>query len=126
MTDKKKTNDELSAAKAYSKAKEAGRPFDAVIMDLTIQGGVGGKEAVKLILENDPKAKVIVSSGYSNDTVVANYREYGFSDYLNKPYKILMLSKVLDEVIKGPKDYPPPSHPTATSSQERHRRCDYV
>ncbi|MEE9542617.1 MAG: PAS domain-containing protein, partial [Thermodesulfobacteriota bacterium] len=87
-------SDGLEAINIYKEAKGAGRPFKATIMDLTIQGGVGGKEAIKLLLEEEPKARVIVSSGYSNDPVVANYREHGFSGYLNKPYKILMLSKV--------------------------------
>jgi len=57
---------------------ETGLPFDFVILDLTIPGGMGGKEAIKKILQIDPKAKVIVSSGYSNDPVMANYKEYGF------------------------------------------------
>ena len=95
------TSDGTEALKTYTEAKEAGRPFEAVIMDLTIQGGMGGKEAIKLLLEEDPEAKAIVSSGYSNDPVIANYRTFGFSGYLNKPYKVPILSKVLSEVING-------------------------
>jgi len=94
-------HDGKEAIKAYTEAMEDDNPFTAVIMDLTIQGGMGGKEAIKLLLEADPEAKAIVSSGYSNDPVVSNYKEFGFSGYLNKPYKVPMLSKVLDDIIKG-------------------------
>ena len=71
--------------KVYMEAAKDNKPFKAVIMDLTIQGGMGGKEAIKLLLKEDPKAKAIVSSGYSNDPVVSNYKEYGFSGYLINP-----------------------------------------
>ena len=97
-------SDGLEAVNIYKEARDGGRPFKAVIMDLTIQGGVGGKEAIKLLLKEDPEARAIVSSGYSNDPVVANYRDYGFSGYLNKPYKVMMLSKVLDTVINSRKE----------------------
>jgi len=76
-------------------------PFDAILMDLTIPGGMGGKEAVAQILEFDPKAKVVVSSGYSNDPVMANYKDYGFYDIAVKPYTIEILSKIFERVFKG-------------------------
>jgi PAS domain S-box-containing protein len=85
----------------YRKAKESGEPFGAVIMDLTIPGGMGGKEAVKKLLEIDPGVKVIVSSGYYNDPIMANFRNYGFSGVINKPYTITDLGAMLHQVITG-------------------------
>src|SRR5208283_4190166 len=66
------------AVDLYRKRKEEGKPFAAVILDLTIPGGVGGKEAITTLLKIDPDVKAIVSSGYSTDPVMANYLEYGF------------------------------------------------
>jgi nitrogen-specific signal transduction histidine kinase/CheY-like chemotaxis protein len=87
------------AIAAYQQAKEAGRPFDAVIMDLTIPGGMGGKETIKKLLEIDPAAKAIVSSGYSNDPVMAEYAKYGFRGAMIKPYRIKDLGAVISRVI---------------------------
>ncbi|HEY5997131.1 MAG TPA: ATP-binding protein, partial [Candidatus Deferrimicrobiaceae bacterium] len=70
----------------YRAAFEAGTPFDAVIMDLTIPGGMGGKEAAQRILEIDPAARLVVSSGYSNDPVMAEFRKWGFGATMAKPY----------------------------------------
>jgi len=83
----------------YQKAKRDGKPFDVVIMDLTIPGGMGGKEAIRKLLEIDPQAKAIVSSGYSNDSVMANYSEYGFKACLVKPYKLEEVSQKLRQLI---------------------------
>lgn len=77
----------------------AGKPYDAVIMDLTIPGSVGGKEAVKRILEIDPSVKAIVSSGYATDPVMSRHREYGFCAMLAKPYEIADLARVVQEVV---------------------------
>jgi PAS domain S-box-containing protein len=87
------------AIELYKKAIEQHKPFDAVIMDLTIPGGMGGKEAVKKILEIDPEVKAIVSSGYSNDPIMSNYEDYGFKGVISKPYKIEELSEVLKQLI---------------------------
>lgn len=87
------------AIELYQGANELGYPFDAVIMDLTIPGGMGGKEAVRRLHEHNPNVKVIVSSGYSNDPVMANFSEYGFQDFVSKPYCVEDLSKVLHKVI---------------------------
>ncbi len=87
----------------YLFAKDTGNPFDAVIMDLTIPGGMGGKNAVKHLLTIDSTAKVIVSSGYSNDPVMANYRQYGFKGIIAKPYKIEEFSRVLHQTIYNDK-----------------------
>ncbi|MBI5047883.1 MAG: response regulator [Deltaproteobacteria bacterium] len=85
----------------YRKAVKSGCPFDAVIMDLTIPGGIGGKEAIKQLLEIDPNTKAIVSSGYSNDPIMAEYKNYGFKGVVAKPYDLKKLSDILHNVIKG-------------------------
>jgi CheY-like chemotaxis protein len=85
----------------YREAQGLGKPFDAVILDLTIPGGMGGKEAIKGLLEIDPKIKAIVSSGYSNDPIMAEFREYGFNGVIIKPYRLTELSQTLQDVLTG-------------------------
>lgn len=75
------------------------KKFDAIIMDLTIPGGMGGKEAIENILNFDKNAIVIVSSGYSNDIIIANYKIYGFKAILNKPYQISELAEILNNLF---------------------------
>jgi CheY-like chemotaxis protein len=84
----------------YTKARQDGVPFDIVIMDLTIPGGMGGKEAIAALLAVDPQARVVVSSGYANDPIMANYKEYGFRGVLPKPFKMDDLNKVIATVIE--------------------------
>lgn len=91
--------DGAEAVEMYVEAMEDGQPFDVIILDLTIPGGMGGKETMKKMLELDPGVLGIVSSGYSNDPVMANYRNYGFKGIVPKPYRIEELSQVLHEVI---------------------------
>ena len=79
------------AIELYKRAKESSKPFDVVIMDLTVAGGLGGKEAIALLLQIDPKAKAIVSSGYSNDPIMSEYKKYGFHGVIAKPYKLAEL-----------------------------------
>ena len=79
----------------YENAMERNEKFDAVIMDLTVPGGWGGKETIARLREIDPAVKAIVSSGYSNDPIMARYRDYGFIAVLEKPYRITELSSVL-------------------------------
>jgi PAS domain S-box-containing protein len=88
---------------AYRQALTTGEPYAAVITDLTVAGGMGGKETVRRLLEIDREAKVIVSSGYANDPVMINYSEYGFKGVIPKPYKLAELGNVLWEVIEGRK-----------------------
>jgi PAS domain S-box-containing protein len=90
------------ALEAYRAAREVGRPFDAVLMDLTISGGMGGKETVAALLAYDPKARVIVSSGYSNDPIMGDFKDYGFSAVLAKPYRLDELRAVLAAVMGNP------------------------
>jgi PAS domain S-box-containing protein len=84
----------------YEEALQGTEPFDAVLLDLTIPGGMGGQEGVRDLLRIDPGARVIASSGYSNDPVMANFRKYGFRDVIIKPYRIDELGEVLHKVIK--------------------------
>jgi PAS domain S-box-containing protein len=88
------------AISAYRAAKTQGAPFDVVIMDLTIPGGKGGKEAIKELKAIDPEVKAIVSSGYSNDPIMANFKKYGFSGVVAKPYKLSELSLAVKTVIE--------------------------
>ena len=91
-------NGEEAIAK-YEADIESAKPFLAVIMDLTIPGGMGGKEAAEYILAIDPKASLIVSSGYSNDPIMSNYGSYGFIGAVTKPYNIDQLSQLLSLVL---------------------------
>ena len=88
------------AIDAYTKAMKLGHPFDAAIMDLTIPGGMGGKDAVQKLREIDPDVKAIVSSGYSNDPIMSNYGKYGFCSMLVKPFQIQELAEILRSVIQ--------------------------
>jgi CheY-like chemotaxis protein len=83
----------------YRKKKEEGDPYDIVVMDLTISGGMGGKETILKLLEIDPDARVIVSSGYSNDPVLSNYSDYGFGAALVKPYKVDEMRRAVQKVM---------------------------
>ena len=83
----------------YKAASQRGKPYIATILDLTIPGGMGGKETFRQIKDFDPCAQVIVSSGYSNDPVMANSSTFGFSGFIVKPYNILDLSKVLSQIV---------------------------
>ena len=91
--------DGVEAIELYRKHAETGSPFVAVIMDLTIPGGMGGKEAIRQLRELYPEVKAIVSSGYSNDPIMAEYGEFGFAAVLAKPYKLTDLSHALSAVI---------------------------
>ncbi|RPH50340.1 MAG: PAS domain S-box protein, partial [Desulfobacteraceae bacterium] len=93
--------DGAEAILLFRKARESGKPYDTAILDLTIPGGMGGKEAIKKLLEIDPELKAVVFSGYSDDPVMSNYREYGFRGMMSKPFDMQKLSKVLHDVIKG-------------------------
>ena len=87
------------AVELYKKAREDGVPFITVIMDLTIPGGMGGKETIRILREYDENITAIASSGYSNDPIMADYMGYGFSGVITKPYMVSDLERVLNEVL---------------------------
>ncbi len=88
----------------YQDAARSGRPFDAVIMDLTIPGGMGGKETIRQLSSIDPKVTAIVSSGYSNDPIMSDFEKYGFRGVATKPYRIEKFSWVLHDVLMEAKE----------------------
>ncbi len=91
--------DSEETVRLYREAFEEGESFDAVILDLTIAGGRGGRETAADLLALDPGARLIVSSGYSNNPVLSRHREHGFLEVLSKPYRLEDLSRVLASVI---------------------------
>lgn len=91
------------AIEMFRHALDTGHPFDAVIMDLTIPGAMGGKETVPFLLEMDPKACLIVSSGYSNDPVLSDYQSYGFCAAITKPFMIEELYSTIEKTLDGKK-----------------------
>ncbi len=86
----------------YKTAKESGTPFSAVIMDLTIPGGMGGKEAARRILDIDPNACLIVSSGYSDDPIMSDFNAYGFKGAIAKPYNMAEFGQLLSSMLSAP------------------------
>ncbi len=92
-------SDGKTALESYKRAKERGNPYRAVIMDLTIPGGMGGMEAIKHLVSMDPSVKAIVSSGHTNDPVMQQCDMYGFSASIRKPYNLLELKKVLSDTM---------------------------
>ena len=93
--------DGREAIDCWQKARTEGHPFDVAIMDLTVPGGIGGREAVRELLALDPDAKAVVSSGYCQDPVMANFRDYGFRDVLAKPYNVLDVSRALSALLRS-------------------------
>ena len=91
--------DGASAIDLFRRAREEGSPFDAIIMDLTVPGGMGGLEAMMKIRALDPTVRAIVSSGYSTDPIMAEYADHGFAGVLVKPYCAEDLGKALRKVI---------------------------
>jgi len=93
--------DGAEAVRRYEAALGGGRGYAAVILDLTIPGGMGGSEAARRILEIDPDARLIVSSGYSNDPILSSYAEHGFRGRIAKPYRLADLAAVIRQVVGG-------------------------
>ena len=84
----------------YQEAREAGTPFDAVIMDLIVPGGMGGNEALGRLLAIDPNVKAILSSGHVNHPIMAEFKKHGFSGVVTKPYRIHDLGDTLHAIIQ--------------------------
>ncbi len=97
-----RAKDGSEAIEMYARADTEGNPVDLVIMDLTVPGGMGGKEAVGRLLEHYPEARVVVSSGYSEDSVMSKWRDYGFVGVAAKPFKLEELSRVVREAMRMP------------------------
>ena len=93
------SRDGKEAVSLYTQALKSNRPFAAVLMDLTIPGGMGGGETMRILREMHPEVKGIVSSGYSNDPILSDYESFGFQGIITKPYKLEELRKVLERVI---------------------------
>lgn len=88
-----------AAVDEYTRRLESAEPFDAVIMDLTVpDGGMGGTEAVVALLAVDPDARVLVSSGYSTDPIMTNYRQHGFVGVVKKPFDLASIKSILDSL----------------------------
>jgi CheY-like chemotaxis protein len=83
----------------YKRYLNIGRPYDAVIMDLTIVGGMGGEETFKRLRELDPDVRAIVSSGYDSEDIARQFLDMGFCGYLTKPYRVMDLGRILKTVL---------------------------
>ena len=94
------TADGEEAVTEYRRAMEEGKTYNLVIMDLTIPGGMGGKDAATEILDMDPDARILVSSGYSNDPVMADYKAYGLKGIIAKPFRLAELKDTIERFLE--------------------------
>jgi len=97
--DAKTATNGAAAIDVYRRARADGRPFDAVLLDLTIPGGMGGKDTLQALQSIDPEICAIVSSGYSSDTVLTYPREHGFAAFIRKPYDLDTLATTLADLL---------------------------
>jgi CheY-like chemotaxis protein len=91
----------LEGVNIYRQKFEAGERFDLVILDLTLPGGMGGKEALKKLIEIDPTVNAIVSSGYATDATMSRYQDFGFRGVIAKPYEAAELGKIVYDTINS-------------------------
>jgi CheY-like chemotaxis protein len=91
-----------AAVDQFKAAQAAGDPFSAVILDLTIKGGMGGRETLEALKRHDPRVRAFVSSGYSSDPVLTDFRSYGFSGVIPKPYTLEEVKRVLTKTPPPP------------------------
>ncbi|MEO6872585.1 MAG: PAS domain S-box protein [Chthoniobacterales bacterium] len=94
------TDTALSGIELYRKSLHSGRRFDLVILDLTLPGGMGGRDAFKVLLEIDPTVNAVVSSGYATDDTLSRYEDFGFRGVIPKPYEASVLGRIVHEVIE--------------------------
>jgi CheY-like chemotaxis protein len=94
------TRDGTEAIAAYQHAQAANKPFAAVILDITVPGGLGGKEVIAHLRTLTPQVKAIISSGYANDPIMADFAQYGFSGVITKPYTVEKLHHTLLQVLQ--------------------------
>ncbi|MBN2288126.1 MAG: PAS domain S-box protein [Candidatus Glassbacteria bacterium] len=87
------------AIEQYMSALKTDQPFDLVILDLTVKGGMGGTETLKRLLEIDPEAKAVVTSGYTNDPIISNYEKYGFAGMITKPFRVQEVKELLHGIL---------------------------
>jgi len=92
------------AIEMYKEAKESGQPFDVVILDLTVRPGMGCECAIEKLVEIDTDVKAIITSGYSDEAIISDYRRYGFCGAVSKPYTINELNETLSRVIMGDRE----------------------
>jgi len=92
------TDDGAKALAEFEKARGEGKPFDLLIMDLNIPGGMGGKETIARLIEIDPEVKAIVASGYSNDPILSDHEKYGFAGIVNKPFRLSELKQAIEQI----------------------------
>jgi PAS domain S-box-containing protein len=100
--------DGAEAVERYRLALADGRPFDAVILDLTVPGGIGGKDVLAQIRRFHPEVRAVVSSGYSNDPILSDPLRWGFQGFLTKPYRVDDVARVLSRVVPRPGERKPP------------------
>jgi CheY-like chemotaxis protein len=91
--------DGAEAIQRYKEAMDSKKPFDAVILDLTVKGGMGGKETIQKLVKIDPQIVAILSSGYCNDPGITDFGRYGFRGVVTKPYTISELGEKLNQVV---------------------------
>ena len=101
------TETALEGVELYREKLAAGQRFDLVILDLTLPGGMGGKEALKRLIEIDPTVNAIVSSGYAMDSTMSRYQDFGFRGCIAKPYEASELGRTVHEVIQASKVHLP-------------------
>jgi two-component system cell cycle sensor histidine kinase/response regulator CckA len=89
------------AVELYRQSMKEGTPFDLVILDLTIPGGMGGRKTIEKLIALDKNVKAVVSSGYSNDMIMSRYHEFGFKGFIAKPYRIDELARVVEQVMSS-------------------------
>jgi two-component system, cell cycle sensor histidine kinase and response regulator CckA len=93
--------DGVEAIEIYTDRLKSDQPFDAVILDLTVKGGMEGEQTIQELRKIDPDVKAIVSSGYFNDPVMANFEDYGFMGSMAKPYEMKDVKTVLEKVFRA-------------------------